>query len=723
MKHTYPIRGMHCASCALSIEKELNKLPEVKSAVVNYASEKVTLEADGQPDLAKLKEAVAKAGNYQLMAADQHQGMDHGKMDHASHGPEVDKQRKLMVWSIILTAIIFLINWFLEFAGKNLLMLVLTTPVQFIIGKQFYQATWPAVKRFRANMDTLIAMGTSVAYFFSLAVIILEADQPVYFEISAAIITLVIVGRYLEAKAKSQASSAIKKLLELAAKKATVIRGGKEVEIEISEVKVGDLILVRPGEKIPVDGEVVDGHSSIDESMVSGESIPVEKSAGDLVIGATVNQKGVLKFKAAKVGNETMLARIVKMVEEAQGSKAPIQKLADSISAVFVPIVILIAVLTFLGWYFLTPFGLTLAIINAVAVLVIACPCALGLATPTAIMVGSGQAAANGILIKNAESLELAQKITTVVFDKTGTITKGRPTITDVKAGNQTVGQPELMSLAWSLEKVSEHPLALAFAAYAKEHQVKERKVEKFQSITGKGISGEIDGQKIYLGNQKLLDDLRVALSGEAKAILEQYASDGKTPVIVIKQKEAIGLIAIADEIKETSVKALAKLKDLKVKTIMLTGDKEATARAIATKVKIDEIMAEVLPEDKVKKIKELQRSGQVVAMVGDGINDAPALAQANVGLAIGTGTDVAIESANITLVHGDLLKVAEAIRLSKKTVRNVKQNLFWAFFYNTLGIPLAAFGVLNPIFAAGAMAFSSISVVLNSLRLKRIKL
>src|SRR3989338_8683231 len=358
MKHTYPIRGMHCASCALYIEKELNKLPEVKSAVVNYASEKVTLEADGQPDLAKLKEAVAKAGNYQLMAADQHQGMDHGKMDHASHGPEVDKQRKLMVWSIILTAIIFLINWFLEFAGKNLLMLVLTTPVQFIIGKQFYQATWPAVKRFRANMDTLIAMGTSVAYFFSLAVIILGADQLVYFEISAAIITLVIVGRYLEAKAKSQASSAIKKLLELAAKKATVIREGKEVEIEISEVKVGDLILVRPG-----------------------ESIPVEKSAGDLVIGATVNQKGVLKFKAAKVGNETMLARIVKMVEEAQGSKAPIQKLADSISAVFVPIVILIAVLTFLGWYFLTPLGLTPAIINAVAVLVIACPCALGLAT------------------------------------------------------------------------------------------------------------------------------------------------------------------------------------------------------------------------------------------------------------------------------------------------------------------------------------------------------
>ncbi len=728
-KNTYPIKGMHCASCALTIEKELNKQPEVKSAVVNFANEKLTLEVEGEPDIEKLKKIVGSVGNYKLIVAENnldHSKMEHHngqKMDHSSHGPAVNKQKNLMIWSISLTAMIFLVNWFVDIGSKNLLLLILTTPVQFIIGAQFYKATWPALKRLRANMDTLIVMGTSVAYFYSLAVIILGKEGHVYFETAAAIITLIIVGRYLEAKAKSQASSAIKKLLELGAKKARVIKDGQEIEIDVSQVIVGDILLVKPGEKIPVDGQVIEGHSSIDESMVSGESIPVEKSVGDLVIGATINQNGVLKFKATKVGKDTMLSQIIKMVEDAQGSKAPIQRLADNISAFFVPGVILIALLTFLGWLFLSSAGLTVAIVNAVAVLVIACPCALGLATPTSIMVGSGNGAENGILIKNAESLERAHKITTVVFDKTGTITKGQPEITDIYTVSDAVTTSELMNLAWSLEKVSEHPLAMAFSEYAKKNNLEAKKVADFESITGKGIQGNIDGQKIYLGNQKLLNDLKVELNSVYKVNLDKYATEGKTPVAVVKNNEVIGIIAIADEIKETSVKALAKLKSLKVKTIMLSGDKEATAQAIAKTVGIDEVVAEVMPQDKVKKIKELQESGEVVAMVGDGINDAPALAQSDVGLAIGTGTDVAIESANITLVHGDLMKVAEAIYLSKKTITNIKQNLFWAFFYNSIGIPLAAFGIFSPMFAAGAMAFSSISVVLNALRLKRVKI
>ena len=693
--------------------------------MVNIANEKLTLEVAGQPDIENLKKVVGSVGNYKLIIPKERHQMDHSKMkhdasqgmDHSSHGPEVNQQKKLMIWSIILTAGIFLINWFLDFSGKNLLMLILATPVQFIIGKQFYQATWPALKRFRANMDTLIAMGTSVAYFFSLAVIIFNKDQHVYFETAAAIITLIIVGRFLEARAKSQASNAIKKLLELGAKKARVIRNNQEIEVEINKVKVGDIILVKPGEKIPVDGEVTEGHSSIDESMVSGESIPIEKSVGDLVIGATVNQNGVLKFKATKVGKDTMLAQIIKMVEEAQGSKAPIQRLADNISAIFVPIVILIAVITFLGWYFFSLVGLTISIINAVAVLVIACPCALGLATPTSIMVGSGKGAENGILIKNAESLELAHKITTIVFDKTGTLTKGEPEVVKI------IGSSEVLKISYSLEKNSEHPLAQAIVKKAEAENLSVEKVEKFQSITGRGITGIIDNQDYLLGNYDLLKENNIKLTDAEKAEIREAEANGQTALMLALRGKYLGTVLVADQIKESSTEAIKRLKDLGIKTIMLTGDNELTAEAVAKQADIDEFYARLMPDKKVEKINSLQKEGQVVAMVGDGINDAPALAQADVGLAIGTGTDVAIESANITLVHGDLMKVAEAIYLSKKTIVNIKQNLFWAFFYNSVGIPLAAFGVFSPIFAAGAMAFSSISVVLNSLRLKKVKL
>ncbi|MBT4335042.1 copper-translocating P-type ATPase [bacterium] len=714
MKHTYPIKGMHCASCALSIEKELNKLSEVKEVVVNYANEKLTLEVAGDPDIEKLKKVIGSVGNYELIIEDEHHKKEGG---HHDHGPKVDKQKKLMIWSIILTLGIFLINWFLDIESKNLLMLILSTPVQFYIGGQFYKATWPALKRFKANMDTLIAMGTSVAYFFSLAVIILELDLHVYFETASAIITLIIVGRYLEARAKSKASNAIKKLLELSAKKARIIRDNKEIEIDISEVKVNDSILVKPGEKFPVDGEVIEGHSSVNESMVSGESIPVEKSVGDLVIGATINQNGVIKFKATKVGKDTMLAQIVKMVEEAQGSKAPIQRLADSISSVFVPTVIIIALFTFLSWYFLTDIGLASSIIYSVAVLVIACPCALGLATPTAIMVGSGRGAENGILIKNAESLERAHKITTIVFDKTGTITKGSPEVVNI------LGNNDVLEIAYALEKNSEHPLAQAVINEAEKKKLTLKKVSDFKSVTGRGIKASIDSNTYLLGNLPFLNDNSITLSNNQEAEITKAESMGQTALILAGKNEYLGVILVADQIKETSKKAIEKLKDMNVKTIMLTGDNELTAQAITKEVGIDQVYARLMPDQKVEKIKELQKKSEVVAMVGDGINDAPALTQADVGLAIGTGTDIAIESANITLVHGDLLKVAEAIKLSKKTVQNIKQNLFWAFFYNTIGIPLAAFGLFAPIFAAVAMSFSSISVVLNSLRLKKIKL
>jgi len=607
---------------------------------------------------------------------------------------------------------------------------ILTTPVLFWGGWQFFQGTWRGIKNFSANMDTLIAVGTSAAYFYSSVVTFFNQGE-VYFDTAAVIITLILLGRFLEVRAKGQASEAIKKLMGLTAKTARVVRDDKEQDIPIDQVVVGDILIVRPGEKIPVDGVITEGASAIDESMVTGESMPVEKKKGDEVIGATINKSGSFKFKATKVGKETVLAQIIKLVEEAQGSKAPIQRLADFVSSYFVPIVIVVAILSTGYWLLIAGQTLTFALIIFVTVLIIACPCALGLATPTAIMVGTGKGAEQGILIKDATALEIAHKIKTIILDKTGTLTKGEPSVTDVLSADK-LEEKEILRLAASAELRSEHPLGEAVVRKAREEKLKLTEPTGFQAIIGQGIKARVGRPEVLKGNRALMAKFKIEIPGHVEKKMEKLEAEGKTAMLVAVDKKIIGLVAVADTLKVNSKKTVGLLKDMGFDVWLLTGDNPRTAAAIGEKVGIgrQRIMAEVAPQKKEAKIAELRKHGKIVAMVGDGINDAPALVASDVGIAMGAGTDVAMESAGITLMRSDLMDLVAAIRLSKVTMRIIKQNLFWAFFYNTALIPVAAgilypfFGILlNPIFASGAMAFSSLSVVLNSLRLKRIRI
>jgi Cu+-exporting ATPase len=722
-KTTLWISGMTCAACATRVEKGLKKVDGVINAHVNLANEKATVEfLPGQINMDQLIASVRKAG-YDAKFA---QEMDADSERRSREQEYKNQKRKLMLG--VLLSILFLPQMVSDLAMKYgglsgfefhinpWIQLLLATPVQFYVGGHFYRDAYHALRGGSANMAVLVAMGTSAAYFYSLVLTIMGSNAGLYYEASAIIITLIVLGKLLEARAKGQTSEAIKKLMGLQAKTARVIRDGKEADIPIEEVVVDDVIFVRAGEKIPVDGEIMEGSSSVDESMLTGESMPVSKNVGDSVIGATVNKHGSFTFKATKVGKDTALAQIIKLVEEAQGSKAPIQRLADKISGVFVPIVIVTALITFGITYFLV--GLTPALISAVAVLVIACPCALGLATPTAVMVGTGKGAENGVLIKGAEHLESAHRLTTIVLDKTGTITKGEPDVTDIVTVGD-VSEEQLLQLAASAERGSEHPLGEAIVKHAKEKGLELRDASRFNAIPGHGIEVEVENRKVWLGNKKLMEKNNIELENIISQ-MEQLEGQGKTAMLMAVDDRLAGIIAVADTVKETSAEAIQQLKGMGIEVIMITGDNRRTADAIAKQVGVDRVLAEVLPEDKSLEVEKLKQEGKIVAMVGDGINDAPALVAAHIGIAIGTGTDVAIEAADITLMRGDLMGIVDTIRLSKATMRKIRQNLFWAFAYNVVLIPVAAFGLLTPVLAGAAMAFSSVSVVTNTLFLRR---
>jgi len=721
------ITGMTCAACSGRVERGLNKLPGVAGAVVNLAVERATVEFfPGSISINEIKARIENLG-YGAHDLTDTTGVDKEKRTRQA---EVRKQRFRLLLSAAFS-LPLLLGMMLHMLGSmsgvsDLLMnpyfqLVMATPVQFVAGWQFYRGAFLALKNGGANMDVLVAMGTSAAYFYSIANII--RHQPdLYFETSAILITLILLGKLLEATAKGRTSEAIKSLLGLQAKTARVYRDGQEVDIAVELVLVDDVIIVRPGEKIPVDGIIVEGISTVDESMLTGESLPVDKQAGDPVIGATINKLGTFKFKATKIGKDTALAQIVRIVEEAQGSKAPIQRFADVVSGYFVPVVIGLALVTFVVWFFiLDPGNFSRALINFTAVLVIACPCALGLATPTAIMVGTGKGAENGILIKGAEHLENAHKLTTIVFDKTGTITKGQPEVTDMIPFDG-FDETELLQLAVQAEKKSEHPLAQAIVKYGQQRGLPLEDPESFIAIPGHGVEAHVAGKQIFIGTRKLMQDNAIHFEA-ANTLVEQLEQQGKTVMLFALENKLRGLFAVADTVKDNSAQAVSELSKMGIEVWMMTGDNTRTARAIAHTVGIENVMAEVLPEQKAEKVAALKQQGKIVAMVGDGINDAPALATADVGFAIGTGTDVAIEAADITLMRGDLSSIVAAIRLSQATMRNIKQNLFWALIYNALGIPIAASGYLSPVLAGTAMAFSSVSVVLSSLRLRNVKL
>ncbi|MFA6213923.1 MAG: heavy metal translocating P-type ATPase [Candidatus Micrarchaeia archaeon] len=718
-KEDFTINGMHCASCAALITKGVSRLPGVKSANVNYAAARAQVEYDesrlgGEEIIGRIKSL-----GYGAQA-----GFDSAREKMERQREISELKAKLAFGAILSVPAVALGMFLMDFPFRMLLLFLLATPVQFIIGASFYRGAIAAARNRTATMDTLIAVGTSAAYFFSVAALFGLVEEQ-YFEVSASLITLVILGKYLEAVAKGRTSEAIKKLMDLSPKMAHVIRKGKELEIPSSEVLVGDLVVVKPGERIPVDGIVSEGNSAVDESLVTGESIPVEKTKGSTVIAGSINKHGSFTFKASKVGSETTLARIVKLVEEAQGSRAPIQRFADTVSAYFVPVVIILAALTFAYWYFIAAQAFSFALILAVSVLVIACPCALGLATPTTIMVGTGIGAQKGILIKNAESLETMHKANAVIFDKTGTITMGRPKVTDV-VPLLKVPADTLLFIAASLEKPSEHPLADAIVNEAKARGIKLSKVNAFKAHAGKGVSGKIGAAEYSIGSFRMFG----AQSGNVAQAAGSLEAQGKTAMFVGKGKQLLGIIAVADDVKPTSAAAVLDLKKLGIESYLLTGDNELTAKAIAKQAGIPHYFARVLPGQKAEHVKKLQEQGKCVIMVGDGVNDAPALAQADIGIAMGSGTDVAMESGSVVLMRSDPQDVARAIRLGRATMDKIKQNMFWALIYNVVGIPIAAGllyasnGILlSPIMAGGAMALSSVSVVTNALTLRWIKL
>ena len=735
-----PIQGVQCASCVQSIEKALQRTKGITKSVVNLATSKAKVEyLPSEIGLAEIKQAIENTG-YKVLDIPEENDID--DLENRAREKEYKNLKKKFIIGLILAAIIFigsmphLFPWVPNFLNNFFVLWLLATPVQFWIGWQFYKGAWGAFKHRNADMNTLIAVGTSAAYVYSVVATLFSSffdsggiRPQVYFDTSAMIIVLILFGRLLEARAKARTSDSIKKLMGLQPKTARVKRGGNEVDIPIKEVVVGDEILVRPGERIPVDGVVLEGRSTVDESMISGESKPVKKEPGGEVIGATINKTGSFRFRATRVGKETALAQIIQLVQDAQGSKAPIQRLADVIAGYFVPIVISIAIATFIIWFNFGPEPvLTFSLLNFVAVMIIACPCALGLATPTAVMVGTGKGAENGVLIKGGESLETAHKIDTVVFDKTGTLTKGEPEVVDIFTLDSFT-EVDVLKFAASAEKASEHPLGEAIVKKADERNIFLQDPQQFEAIEGRGIKAVVSGEDVLIGSAELMKIQSIKCDGLMDKA-EEAALEGKTPVCVALNGKAAGLLSITDPLKDDSVEAVAELKKMGLEVAMLTGDNHKTAEAIARKVGIEKVMSEVLPQDKVEEIKKLQAEGKKVAMVGDGINDAPALVQADVGIAIGSGTDVAMEASDITLIKENLTGVVSAVELSKKTVRTIKQNLFWAFIYNAIGIPIAAgilypfFGILlSPIVASAAMAFSSVSVVSNSLRLKRAKL
>lgn len=719
----FNIAGMTCAACATRIEKGLNKMEGVK-ATVNLALETARVEYD--PGVVGPDAMIKKVEQLGYKAAVKEESRDVGDR----RKKEIRRQKTMLIVSALLTLPLLWAMvghfsftswiWVPDLFMEAWFQFALATPVQFVIGARFYVGAYKALRNGSANMDVLVALGTSAAYFYSLYITIWEVPEALYYETSAVLITLILLGKLFEALAKGRSSEAIKSLMGLQAKTATVIRDGAEMSVPVDDVVVGDIFLVKPGEKIPVDGTVVDGVSAVDESMLTGESIPVEKRAGEPVIGATLNKNGVLRVRATKVGKETALSQIIKVVEEAQGSKAPIQRVADVISGIFVPIVVGIALVTFGIWYFaVEPGDVAAALEKAIAVLVIACPCALGLATPTSIMAGSGRAAELGILFKGGEHLESTHRIDTVVLDKTGTVTKGKPELTDVRA-EKSFGETELLSWVGAAERNSEHPLAEAIVAGIRDRGIALPPSDSFQAIPGYGIMAVVDGRGIMIGTRKLMADYSVN-AASAEEEMSRMESEGKTVMLIAVDGQYAGMVAVADTIKETSAQAVERMKQLGLEVVMITGDNVRTAQAIANQVGIDQVRAEVLPDGKAEEVKKLQAAGKTVAMVGDGINDAPALATADIGMAIGTGTDVAMEAADVTLMRGDLNSIPDAISMSHKTMRNIKQNLFWALAYNVIGIPVAALGYLEPWLAGAAMALSSVSVVLNALRLQNV--
>ncbi|HGA1271494.1 TPA: heavy metal translocating P-type ATPase, partial [Streptococcus suis] len=742
---SYDISGMTCASCALTVEKALGKLEGVEEVSVNLATEKATIRySRHRQNPASLERAVEQAG-YQLIRPEKVEGA-------ADKGPSTEeKLRHRFVWSAAFTFPLLYIAMgpMLPWGGLPLPALlhqplvyaisqvILLIPILYI-GRSFFQKGFKTLLQGHPNMDSLIAVGTGAALVQGLLMIVflqmgkevaMHGHHPeLYFESAAVILTLITLGKYFEARAKGQTSEAIKKLMDLAPKAAQVLRNGQEMQVPIEEVVVGDQVIVRPGQQIPVDGQVLEGQTRVDESMLTGESLPVKKALGNNVFGGTLNQQGAITMQATKVGRDTTLAQIIRLVEEAQGSKAPIAKLADQVSAIFVPVVMGLALLSGLAWYFLGQESWIFSLSIIIAVLVIACPCALGLATPTAIMVGTGKGAENGLLFKSGQAIETLQGVNTIVFDKTGTITEGKPQVTDIHLLS-TKNREQVLQLAASSEQFSEHPLAQALLQAAQTEKIELLPATDFQALSGRGLSVIIAEQTIYLGNERLMREQGIDVS-KGRAVAEAFAQQAKTPVFLASQQEVLAVIAIADKIKETSRQAVQALQTIGLEVVMLTGDNEKTAKAIAKEVGIEQVISQVLPDDKANQVKFLQEQGKTVAMVGDGINDAPALAQAHVGLAIGSGTDIAIESADIVLMHSDILDVVKAVKLSQATMRTIKQNLFWAFAYNVIGIPIAmgllhAFGgpLLNPMFAGAAMALSSVSVVLNALRLKTYKL